>query len=640
MTKEYTSDDIKVLDDIQHVRLRTAVYLGNMNEVAMKVPSFVDDKFTVTEMTFVPAALRAVCEIIDNAVDEFTNAKTAKATLTVTFDPSTNKITVADNGRGVPIAKHETGPYTPEVVFGSLRSGRNFTTGKEAGVRGMNGVGSSVTNFTSTLFEIDVQRDGKKYHQEFRDGSNMRGEPIITATASKKSGTKIGFILDAAVYKNEKIPEELLLAVLQGVALCNPSVTVDYKNEVSAKTYKFSYPKGFEDIVKKIAPAFVQEKDKVTSYYKFEQANHEFFVIPDAHTDLDEQVFTWVNSGLLLDGGLCNTQFVNAFCDAAVEACAPLAKKQKCEVTKNDVRRGLLVIGNLKVSDPEFDSQAKTRLTGPNLRNELKQLVSDGWKGFERKNKAWIEAVVTRAAERHHGKGAKDAERELTKKANMKVPGLLDADNVRRSLCTLIVTEGLSAASSIENVRDPSTIATLPMTGKTNNVWGCKPGELLAMPKLINLLAAAKLIAGRKAIRQDLHFGKIVIASDADPDGDYIFTNHVNLYYQFWPELFDPNLPPFIHRLVAPNVCLVKGKERIHFTRRADYEKAKSKYKGYTVSYFKGLGSMEEEDWKMVLSNPECMVPVVDDGNMKATLELLFGPNTDNRKVWLQGENV
>ena len=626
MTKDYASDDIQVLDDIQHVRLRTAVYLGNMNEVTMAVPSFVNNQFSVTNMTFVPAALRAVCEIIDNAVDEFTNAKTPKAVLEVTFNPNTNKITVGDNGRGVPVDRHATGPHTPEVVFGSLRSGRNFKTGKEAGVRGMNGVGSSVTNFTSTLFEIDIVRDGKKYHQEFRDGSNIRGEPVISSTASKKTGTKIGFILDAAVYKNEKIPEALLLSVLQGVALSNPTVTVDYTNEVSGVTHKFLYKNGFEDIVKKIAP----------SYYLFKQGNHEFFVVPDFHKELDEQVYTWVNSGLLLDGGLCNTQFTNAFCDAAVDACAPLAKKHKCTVTKNDVRQGLLVVGNLKVSDPEFDSQAKTRLTGPNLRNEMKQLVDEGWKGFERKNKAWLEAVAERAAERHHGKKNKEAEKELTKKANKKVPGLLDAVNPRRSQTTLIITEGLSAASSIENVRDASKIGTFPMTGKTNNVWGCKPGELLGMGKLVNLLAAIKLIPGRKALRQELHFGKIAIASDADPDGDYIFTNQVNLYYQFWPELFDPNLPPIIHRLVAPNVSAVKGNQRVHFTRRADYEKVKDKYKGWTISYLKGLGSMEEEDWHMVLQNPECMIPVVDDGSLKATLDLLFGPDADQRKEWLQ----
>lgn len=627
MTKEYTNDDILVLDDIQHVRLRTAVYLGNMNEVTMSVPSFVNNEFKVTEMTFVPAALRAVCEIIDNSVDEFTNAKTPKALLSVTFDPNLNKITVADNGRGVPITRHATGPYTPEVVFGSLRSGRNFTGGKEAGVRGMNGVGSSVTNFTSKLFEIDVIRDGKKYRQEFRDGSNMRGEPVITSTASKKTGTQIGFILDEAVYKNEKIPEHLLISILQGVALCNPTVTVEYTNVATGAKHKFAYPKGFEDIIKKIAD----------SHYVFREGDLEFYVVPGAHTGIDEQVYTWVNSGLLLDGGLCNTQFVNAFCDAAVEACAPLAKKQKCEVTKNDVRRGLLVIGNIKVSDPEFDSQAKTRLTGPNMRNELKQLVANGWSGFARKNKAWIESVVEYAAFRHHGQRAKDTEKEIAKKSNKPVPGLLDAVNSRRSQTTVIVTEGLSAASMIENVRDASKIGSFPLTGKMNNVWGCKPGEVLAMPKLTNLLAAVKLIPGKKAIRSELHFGTMDIASDADPDGDAIFTSVVCLLYNFWPELFDPNLPPFVYRLVAPNVCVVKGSKRIHFARRADYEAVKDKYKGWQVNYYKGLGSMEDEDWKMVLENPDCRIPIVEDGSLKATMELLFGNDTEPRKIWLQG---
>lgn len=630
MTKNYTSEDVQVLDDIQHVRLRTAVYLGNMNEVTMTVPSFVDSTFTVSDMTFVPAALRAVCEIIDNAVDEFTNAKTPKATLTVTFTPSTNKITVADNGRGVPIDRHSSGPHTPEVVFGSLRSGRNFTVGKEAGVRGMNGVGSSVTNFTSTLFEIDIVRDGKKYHQEFRDGSNMRSEPVITSTASKKTGTQIGFILDQTVYKNEKIPEALLLSVLQGVALCNPTVVVDYTNNDTKKNYKFAYPKGFEDVVKKIAP----------TYYLFKEGGNEFYVIPTAHNQLDEQVYTWVNSGLLLDGGLCNTQFVNAFCDAGIEACAPLAKKQKCDVTKNDVRQGLLVIGNLKVSDPEFDSQAKTRLTGPNLRNELKQLVADGWAGFARKNKAWIELVVERAAFRHHGKASRDLEKEVSKKFNRPVPGLLDAVNSKRSMTSVIVTEGLSAASMIEDVRDATLIGSFPLTGKLNNVWGCKPGEILAMSKLTNLLAAMKLIPGKRCSRPDLHFGSLLIASDADPDGDYIFTSVVCLMYNFWPELFDPNLPAYVHRLVAPNVCAVKGSKRIHFTRRADFEAVKEKYQGWTINYYKGLGSMEPEDWAMVLNNPDCRIPVVEDGSIRSTLELLFGKDADQRKVWLQGETI
>lgn len=626
---EYTSDQISVLSDIEHVRLRLQIYLGNTNEVTVDVPSLVGNKLTITPMSYVPAALRAICEIIDNAIDEFTNAKTPKATLEVTYDPISRKISVADNGRGVPIDRHVTGPYTPEVVFGSLRSGRNFTSNKAAGVRGMNGVGSSVTNFTSSVFNVTVQRDGKIYHQQFGDGSNLRSEPTITKTSSKKTGTKVEFILDGSVYKNPEVPEEVILSVLQGVALCNPGVTVTYQNVVTKQNHKFVYAHGFEDVLKKVAP----------NYTSFKAGDLEFFVIPDFHTDLDERVITWINSGLLFDGGLCNTQFTNAFCDAAVKALAPLAKKQRCDVTKNDVRQGLLIVGNIKVSDPEFDSQSKTRMTGPNLRNELQQLVSDQWGAFARRNKQWMEAVVQRAAERHHGHATKKAEKELAKKANKKVPGLLDAVNNDRSKCTVIVTEGLSAASMIEEVRDPKTLGSFPLTGKLNNVWGCKPGELMSMSKLTNLLAAIKLIPGKKAIRDQLHFSELVIASDADPDGDAIFCLVVALVYNFWPELFDPNQKPFVYRLVAPNVCCVKGKKRVHFTRRADYEAVKDQYKGWEVQYYKGLASMSAADWTLVLTNPECRVPIFDDGAVNDILELIFGKGADRRKVWLQGDD-
>lgn len=626
---DYTSDQISVLSDIEHVRLRLQIYLGNTNEVTVDVPSLVGNKLSITPMSYVPAALRAVCEIIDNAIDEFTNAKTPRATLDVTYDPISRLISVADNGRGVPIDRHVSGPYTPEVVFGSLRSGRNFTSNKAAGVRGMNGVGSSVTNFTSTKFNVTIQRDGKIYHQEFRDGSNLRSEPTITKTASKKTGTKIEFILDEAVYKNPDVPEDLILSVLQGVALCNPGVTVTYQNTVSKESHKFVYTHGFEDVLKKVAP----------QYTTFKTNDLEFFVIPDFHSELDERVITWINSGLLFDGGLCNTQFTNAFCDTAVKALAPLAKKQRCDVTKNDVRQGLLVIGNIKVSDPEFDSQAKTRMTGPNLRNELQQMVADQWSAFSRRNKQWLESVVQRAAERHHGHAAKKAEKELAKKANKKVPGLLDAVNTDRSKCTVIVTEGLSAASKIEEVRDPKTLGSFPLTGKLNNVWGCKPGELLTMSKLTNLLAAIKLIPGKKADRSQLHFGNLLIASDADPDGDAIFCLVVALVYNFWPELFDSTQQPFVYRLVAPNVCCVKGKKRVHFTRRADYEAVKDQYKGWEVSYFKGLAGMAQQDWQMVLNDPSCRVPIVEDGKLKTTLDLLFGKDADQRKSWLQEPN-
>lgn len=206
---------------------------------------------------------------------------------------------------------------------------------------------------------------------------------------------------------------------------------------------------------------------------------------------------------------------------------------------------------------------------------------------------------------------------------------------------SFILSDGIishnSAASMITEVRDPNTTGIFPLTGKINNVHGMTVAQLLTAGKLTTLLAAIGLIPGQKISRNDLRFGKIIIATDSDYDGSDIFTLLVNLFYQFWPDLFDGNYEPIVHRLIAPNIVAVKGNKRIHFPNRAEYEKQKDKYKGWTISYYKGLGGMEREDWDMILSGKtNTLIPITDDGNMKTTLELLFGPNADERKKWLQ----
>ena len=159
------------------------------------------------------------------------------------------------------------------------------------------------------------------------------------------------------------------------------------------------------------------------------------------------------------------------------------------------------------------------------------------------------------------------------------------------------------------------------------------------MGKITDLLTAIGLVPGHRAVRSQLRYGKIVIATDADVDGGDIFTLLINLFYQFWPELFDKNYEPIVYRLIAPNICLVKGKKRIHFPTRSEYEKQKDKFHGYEVRYYKGLGSMVGPDWEMILSGEtNTLIPVIDDGKMGETLELLFGPNADGRKEWLQND--
>jgi len=617
---DYTSNDIQVLSDRDHVRLRLSMYAGSTVSSTFELPYFKDGKIEITPTPFVFATMRMFQEIIDNSNDEFSQITIPNKTLTLECDPVNGFYSVEDNGRGVPIDMHKTGKPTPEVVFGSLRSGRNFTEGKTTGTVGQNGIGSSMTCFCSAEFKVEISREGKKYTQSFLEGASNIQTPVIKKQAGSKTGTKISYKLDPTVVADITLPDVLLRNKAIEVAFNNPNTTVTYNGD------KFHYKNGLEDVVKSISK----------NYFRFGIEGFEFFVIFDQYQGVDEKVFTWVNSSLLYDGGMCNTQFVNAFVDATTEHLRKDAKKLGAEVTRNDIRQNLLILGSLKVSDPVYDSQGKTRLIGPNIRKELDGLISSGWSLFTRRNKEWLDTVLERANERHHKSANKKASDDFKKTLRKKVPGLLDAVDRDRMKCRLYITEGLSAASSLVEVRDPNTMGSYPLGGKINNVYGSTVAQVLQMGKLSDLLASVGLVPGQKAVKHELRFGNgVVIATDSDPDGSDIITTLICLFYQFWPELFESKTKPFFYRLIAPNIIAVKGNKRVHFSTRADYIKQREKYKGWSVSYAKGLGSLEKEDWEMIINDDRFYLPIVGDEQMKDVIKLLFSDDANERKLWL-----
>lgn len=623
--KNYTAQDIQVLDDRSHCRLRTQMYLGNLQPTTFKVPIFVGDSFEVKEFTFIPAVFKAVGEILDNSVDEFSHIGKPNKALKIEAVPTEGKFTISDNGRGIPIDAHPAmkGKYTPEVALTNFRAGRNFSNDKEVGVIGQNGIGAAACVFCSSDFKVTIYRDGQRYMQRFENGAEIIHKPKFTPIKSDDTGTEVSFTLDPTVFNSVSLPEELLHNRAIEIAFNNPGVTVSYNGN------KYKYKNGFKELVKNIS----------TDHFCFSSENMDIFVVFDKYESTDEQMFTWVNSSLIFDGGLCNTQFLNAFYDKVIDQLSGAAKKEKSEVTKNDIKQNLLILASLKVTNPEYDAQSKTRLTGPNLRKELTDLIDVNWNSFVRKSKPWLDSVLTRAIERHHYDANKKALKDHQKSLKKRVAKLTDATSSRRGDCQLLITEGDSAASSITEVRDTKTTAIFPLMGKINNVYGMTIAQLLQMGKITDLLSVIGLIPGKKVVRSELRYGKIIIATDSDNDGDDIMSLLVNLFYQFWPDLFDPNYPPMVFRLIAPNVVVSKGSKRIHFSSRQEYEKEKHKYKGWSVEYMKGLGGLTLEDWEMVLLNGTGeLIPFIHDDKMKATLNLLFGPDSNPRKEWLLAE--
>lgn len=619
--KDYSESDIKVLSEIEHVHKRSAVYLGNTREATYQVPIF-GDEFSIEDVTFVPAVSKLFSEVVDNSNDELIQSKPRKPIIKINADVKNATFTVEDNGRGVPIGTHETGKPTPQVVFTTLRSGRNFADDKEAGVIGTNGMGVSLSAICSEKFKIVIHRDNKRYEQTFLDATRTIKKPKITDKNSKSTGTLVEFTLKDDIFSNTILPENLIRNRAVEMAATNSGLTVDYNKE------KFMFKKGFDQLV----------NGYFDSYHRFGNDNLEFFVIFDTHKKPDEEIFTWVNSSLLYDGGSCNTQFTNAFFDRVMEHLTREAKKRKVIINRNDVKAGLLLLGNLKISDPQYDSQAKTKMTGPTLRKDFDELIDSGWKSFARKYKDWLTSVVDRAVKRSNADATKKAVANQKKKIGH-IDHFMEANSRNRESCRLLLTEGNSAKANIIQSRNPPTDAAYPLSGKINNVYGASIADVLKMGKITDLLTIIGLVAGKRAMRSELRYGQVCFATDADLDGDHITTLLINLFYQFWPELFDPKYPPFFYRMVAPNVVVSKGKKRIHIPNLAEYEATKSKYKGYDVEYMKGLGSMKKIDWDMILDGKsDTFIPIINEGEFDETLELLFGPDADLRKEWLKEE--
>lgn len=629
---KYTSDDIEDLDDREHVRKRTQIYLGSMHPTVFSIPNLTTNDLTVQDMEFIPAAYKAINEVIDNCLDEFAQINIKNKTLQIEADPLNGHYVITDNGRGIPIDKKQDREgkltWVPELALGRLRASRNFNSNKEIGVIGQNGVGASCTNFCSSQFDVTIHRDNKRYVQKFSNGASVISTPKVTSCVHN-TGTSVAFTLDNEVFSTISLPDLLMQNRAIEIAVNNPDITVEYNGN------RYRYKKGLHDLVEQIASNHNHFHFTLNS----EMATGEFYVILDAHDDDDERIYTWVNSSLLFDGGKCNTQFSNALSSFVISALQARAKREKVKLEKSDIKSGLLILGSLKIKDPEYDSQSKTRLTGPDLRIDLVNMINTEWAtSVPKVVKQWYDDIMQRANIRYHGTANRHAmdEFEKLRKRTAPIDGLLDATSKNRSECQVLITEGDSAKSQICEARNPVTTAAFALTGKIDNVYGCTPAQLLGMGKIKNLLSAIGLIPGKKAVRSDLNYGKIVVATDADYDGDDIFTLLVNLFYQFWPELVDPRYEPIVYRLITPNVCLVKGKQRLHFTRRSDYEKVKDKYKGYEVRYYKGLGSMHPDDWDMILSGQtDAYIPIVDDGKMRETFTLLFGPDSDARKEWL-----
>lgn len=620
------SNEIIKLTDWQHHRQRTEMYLGSRNPHNQVIINWTGDKLEAIDATWTPAAYCAFREVFDNALDEVVGHNHGSK-IEIEYDPARLSFVISDDGRGIPIDwDANENMHKATLALTQARAGRNF--GERQEVRGTNGIGASVVVSCSSEFSIDIRRDGKRFQQTFKEGSDLIpeldiGKPKITSGGGK-TGTTARFTLSSTVFSKAIIPIDFIRARVFEVAANHPKIRFTFNGERVV-------------VGKSIEKTLFSNYDVATINITGQNFKSDYYLVPAFSQD-GEYIHSTVNDIPAFNGGQHIDTFKRLFFGGLLKALERESKRRGLTPNRSDISEGLLIYNVTFMHAPNFDSQSKTRLINDDVDKWIKQTLEDEntFKTIIRQHKTWINAIYERCAARTQKRDDADLAKANRKLLRTKVPKLLDANGKDRTKCILLITEGDSAKTMVSAVRDPEIYGALPLRGKILNVRGESAKIILENQIITDLMAAIGVGLGQTALREDLRYGKVYLAADQDPDGANITALLINFFYLHWPELFDPKLPAFFYAFQTPFIIQEKGKKRYYWY-ADDYQQYNpNDWKNCPKpTRAKGLGSLEEADWVHSLSEPK-LIPIIDDGNLGDALDLIFnGDRADDRKQWI-----
>lgn len=622
--------NIKKLTDYSHLRHRIFMYLGGTDLHKQDILEINDDgQPEIIDETWVPALYTGFREILDNASDEVVGHGHG-STIKINYDPTTMIFSVEDDGRGIPFDySEEYGKHLATMVLSEPRSGRNFDERKK--VAGTNGIGSSATSNTAEWFKFEISKKGEEFSQSFSEGDDDATEltindpVIIPISDKKKSGTYIQYKPSAKVFKNMVLPERFLKSRITEFAACNPSIKVYYNDKlVKVK------PKVEQTLFSKHKSISITIEDDEEDF------NSKFIIIPNFTKDGDHY-HSLVNNIPAFNGGTHMDAFRITFFKNLLSALEKESKRRKLTPNRSDVTEGLLIYNITNMDAPNFDAQSKTRLTNESAGKIITKFLSDAdfYSTIIKKNREWIDEIYSRCEARTKKKDASELSKLQKKIGKTKVASLLDATGRDRSKCILLLAEGDSARGGSSSARDPKIHGSMPLRGKLLNVNGMKPTEAASNKVLQDIMNAVGLIIGQKAVRKNLRYNNIWIATDEDLDGHSICALIVNFFHTYWPELMDDKEDPFLYRFQTPFIIAEKGKQRKYWNSSTYLEFVPEDWKGWSITRAKGLAALVKEDWIECYKNPQ-LIPLTNDSEISESLDLIFnGARSDDRKEWM-----
>ncbi len=599
---KYTEDNIRSLDWKEHIRMRPGMYIGKLGD-----GSTADDGIYIL-----------LKEVLDNSIDEFVMG-TGK---TIEISVQNQRVIVRDYGRGIPLGK------VVDVVSKMNTGGKYDSRAFKKSV-GLNGVGTKAVNALSSSFKVESTRDGRSKSAEFSQG-NLLNEEELDET-SRRRGTKVSFTPDETIFKNFKYRNEYIEKMLKNYVYLNPGLTIMFNGE------KFYSENGLKDLL----GDSINEEDQLYPIIHLRGEDIEI-ALTHSKTQYSEEYHSFVNGQNTSQGGT----HLAAYRESLVRTIREFFGKN---YESSDIRKSVVTAISIKVMEPVFESQTKTKLGStdmggdlPTVRTYINDFLKKYLDNYLHKNPETAEKlqrkILQAERERKELSGIRKLAKDRAKKASLHNKKLRDcrihlgdSKKERYLESTLFITEGDSASGSITKSRDVNTQAVFSLKGKPLNSYGLSK-KIVYENEEFNLLQAALNIEESIA---DLRYNNIVIATDADVDGMHIRLLLITFFLQFFPELIKEN---HLYILQTPLFRVRNKKETIYCYSQLEKQLAQEKLSGKAeITRFKGLGEISPDEFKHFIGENIRLDPVMLDKEMsiEELLNFYMGKNTPDRQEFI-----
>ncbi len=624
--ENYDANAIQVLKGLEAVRRRPAMYIGDVSARGLH---------------------HLVYEVVDNSIDEAMAGICTAIKVEIGTD---NSVTVTDNGRGIPTDMHPTQKKSAlEVVMTMLHAGGKFdhTTYKVSG--GLHGVGVSVVNALAEWCWVESSRDGEVYRQEYARG--IATSDVKKIGTRKQTGTKTCFLPDHEIFKSIEFKYDTLANRMRELAFLNKGLKISLVDHRSDKNDEFIYKGGLASFVEYInedkTPLF-----KKPIYIQKEKENTEVEIAIQYNDSYVENIFSYVNNINTIEGGSHLTGFRTALTRTINYYISKnnLLKNGKNKnggtaLLGDDAREGLTAVISVKVPDPQFEGQTKTKLGNSETRGIVETIVNEALSEYFEENppiaKKIAEKIISAARSREAARKARELTRRKSALDNASLPGkLADCSLADPDLCELFIVEGDSAGGSAKQGRDRRSQAILPLKGKILNVEKARLDRILSNEEIRTMITAMGTGIGREDFNlEGLRYGKVIIMTDADIDGAHIRTLILTFFFRHMRELIENG---HIYIAQPPLFLVRKGKKEIYCFSDEERERAVAQLgnEGIFVQRYKGLGEMNPEQLWRTTMDPDTrtlqLVTIEDAAEADKLFSKLMGDAVEPRREFIQ----